>query len=38
MACEAVLSFGPAIEVLAPAAMRRRVAREARATASLYTT
>jgi predicted DNA-binding transcriptional regulator YafY len=37
-ACEAVLSFGPAIEVLAPAAMRRRVAREARATASLYTT
>jgi predicted DNA-binding transcriptional regulator YafY len=35
-ACEAVLSFGPAIEVLAPAAMRRRVARELRAAAALY--
>jgi len=35
-ACEAILSFGPDVEVLAPAAMRRRVADAARAAAALY--
>jgi predicted DNA-binding transcriptional regulator YafY len=35
-ACEAILSFGADVEVLAPAAMRRRVADAARAAAALY--
>lgn len=35
-ACEAILSFGAAIEVLRPASIRRRVAAEARATAAYY--
>jgi predicted DNA-binding transcriptional regulator YafY len=35
-ACEAILSMGTAIEVLRPAAMRRRVAEELRAAAARY--
>jgi predicted DNA-binding transcriptional regulator YafY len=35
-ACEAILSFGVDVEVLAPTAMRLRVADAARATAALY--
>jgi len=35
-ACEAILSLGAAVEVLAPAGMRRRVATEARAIAAYY--
>jgi predicted DNA-binding transcriptional regulator YafY len=37
-ACEAILGFGRAIEVLGPPAMRRRIADEARAVAALYRT
>jgi predicted DNA-binding transcriptional regulator YafY len=35
-ACESILSFGSAIEVLAPASLRSRVAAELRATAARY--
>jgi predicted DNA-binding transcriptional regulator YafY len=35
-ACEGLLSFGSAVEVVAPAAIRQRIAREVRAMAAVY--
>ena len=36
-ACEYLLSFGPAVEVLAPAELRRKVCQQAQETVQLYT-